>query len=437
GVIKLVPPSSAIKLGLRYNLQCTVTGNIQNRAIVFERNNVRICQILWYRSVNVYCNTTYDVKSGYECQCLGLKNDTLVNRVLIKPFSTVDATRWSCSSVDSDGASGTVYVSNYVFLYYAPDVTVRHDFNSSEKSLKVICETRGRPETYGFTPFIHSWNKYRIRELPGQLVEFNRNVLTIYNVTYADSGRYQCGASNGIDGLNNVKVQTGFTSVEFGEKPIFDAESKQNQTVSAVLGNTVVLERKIFSNSNITLHMWINGRDQHLTGRVSTTEVTLHIYGITVKDGGYSITLKIPTLNEADLGLYKLDVCNRFGCGHFYTTLKVVSEPGSTSHSVLVAAVSGVTVVVILVVIIVVVIVIVRKRRNSTTNTHSNDDNHEYMNQDNNQHGERPAVEYVNTVNDVNNVYDVNTVNDVNNVYDVNTVNIQTDDPHVYQSLNN
>ncbi|XP_041372958.1 hybrid signal transduction histidine kinase E-like [Gigantopelta aegis] len=185
--------------------------------------------------------------------------------------------------------------------------------------------------------------------------------------------------------------------------------------------------------------MWINGRDQHLTGRVSMIEVTLNIYGITVKDGGYSITLMIPQLNDFDLGLYKLDVCNIFGCGHFYTTLKVVSEPGSTSDSVLVVAVSGVTVVVILVVIIVVVIVIVKKRRNSTKNTHSDDDNHEYMNQnnnqqdssgdnheymnqDNNQHGERPAVEYVNTV------------NDVNNVYDVNTVNIQTDDPHVYQN---
>ncbi|XP_041373679.1 uncharacterized protein LOC121386745 [Gigantopelta aegis] len=615
GAIKLIPSSSPIKLGWRYNLHCAVAKKIQNRSIVFERNNVRICQILWYRSGNVYCNTTHDVLSGYECQCSGPRNDTLIYRVIIKSFSTVDFTQWICSSVDSDGASGPVYISNFVFLYFsgvtltgnkkmfdadglnsinltcttsnmtgraeftwinktsgariennlnvskhydaytqelkfiphwyqdgnkilckafnadtnmtttsnvkvmnltypplahpvikqdnnsnaphdseivtregamlhlscevtggkpsvsnisivcdgikerapqahdgavgrislkvwrnihnhtcqcsaihitgrynltttvtilvnhAPDVTVRYDFNSSEKSLKVICETEGRPETYGFTPFIHFWNKYRIRELPGQLVEFNKNVLTIYNVTYADSGRYQCGASNGIDGLNKVKVQTGFTSVEFGEKPIFDAESKQNQTVSAVLGNTVVLERKIFSNSNITLHMWINGRDQHLTGRVSTTEVTLHIYGITVKDDGYSITLKILKLNEADLGLYKLDVCNIYGCGHLYTTLKVVSQSGSTSDSVLVAVVSGVTVVLILVIIVVAVIVTVRKRRNSTRNSR-----------------QHTTVEYVNTVNDVNNV---------NNVYDVNTVNIQTDDPHVYQTLNN
>ncbi|XP_041346831.1 uncharacterized protein LOC121366446 [Gigantopelta aegis] len=306
---------------------------------------------------------------------------------------------------------------------YALGVTVRHEVNSSNKILRVICEVEGRPDNYSFSPFTHFWGEDRIRELPGQRVSPNKYVLTVQNVIYADSGRYQCDVSNGVQGLNKVKVQTNFTSVEIGENPIL-GDMEQNQTVSAVLGKTVVLERKIFSNSNITLHTWTNVRGQKLLGELSTTEVTLNIYSITVKDIGYSISLEIPKLNKDDQGLYSLNICNSFGCGHFNTALNIAipeSVDGSTSDSV-----SGVTGVVILVVIIVVVIVIVRKRRNSTTNKHSpDDDDHDYMNQDNNQQVERPAVEYVNTV---NNMYDVNTVNDVNT---------HAEEPHVYQTLNN
>ncbi|XP_041346859.1 uncharacterized protein LOC121366506 [Gigantopelta aegis] len=255
-----------------------------------------------------------------------------------------------------------------ILVNYVLGVTVRHDYNSSKKGLKVICEAEGRPGDYSFSPFTHYWGEDRIRELPGQHVSHNKYVLTVQNVTYADSGRYQCDVSNGVEGLKKVILQTNFTSIEIGGKPIF-GDTEQNQTVSAVLGKTVVLERKIFSNSNITLHTWRNLRGQKLLGQLSTTEVTLNIYSITVNDIGYSISLEIPKLNKDDQGLYTLDACNSFGCGHFYTTLNIaIPEPGNTSDSVLVAAVSGVTVVLILVVIIVVAIVIVRKRRNSTAN---------------------------------------------------------------------
>ncbi|XP_041372720.1 uncharacterized protein LOC121385991 [Gigantopelta aegis] len=314
-----------------------------------------------------------------------------------------------------------------ILVNYAQGVTVRHEFNSSNKILKLICEAEGRPDNYSFSPLTHFWGEYRIRELPGQRVSPNKYVLTVRNVTYADSGKYQCGVSNGVEGLNKVKIQTNFTSIEIGGKPIL-GDMEQNPTVLAVLGKTIVVERKIFSKSNITRHTWTNGRGQKLLGQLSTIEVTLNIYNITVKDIGYSISLEIPKLTKDDQGLYTLNICNSFGCGHFYTTLKIaIAElvDGSTSDSVLVAAVSGVTVVVILVVIIVVAIVIVRKRRNSTKNKHSQDDDHGYMNQDNNQQVDGPTVEYVNTV------------NDVNNVYDVNTVNINTEEPHVYQTLNN
>ncbi|XP_041372432.1 uncharacterized protein LOC121385730 [Gigantopelta aegis] len=141
--------------------------------------------------------------------------DGAVGRISFEVLRNIHHHTCQCSATHITGRYNLTATVT-ILVNYAPDVTVRHDFDSSEKSLKVICQTEGRPETYGFTPFIHFWNKYKLRELPGQLVEFNRNILTIYNVTYADSGRYQCGASNGIDGLNKVKVQTGFTSVEFG-----------------------------------------------------------------------------------------------------------------------------------------------------------------------------------------------------------------------------
>ena len=100
----------------------------------------------------------------------------------------------------------------------APDVTVRHNFNSSEKYLKLTCEANGRPANYSFFNFTHIRGGYRIRQLPGKRDGSNKYILVIDDVTYADSGNYQCNVRNEIQGLDGFKVQTNVTTVQIGCK---------------------------------------------------------------------------------------------------------------------------------------------------------------------------------------------------------------------------
>ena len=91
--------------------------------------------------------------------------------------------------------------------------------------------------------------------------------------------------------------------------------------MSAVIGQTYRLERKIFTNANITSHTWTHGRGDNFTGHFSQIEVTLSIYNTKVKETGYLLTLDISHLSEDDLGVYRLRLCNAFGYSEFYTTL--------------------------------------------------------------------------------------------------------------------
>ncbi|XP_041373849.1 uncharacterized protein LOC121386882 isoform X2 [Gigantopelta aegis] len=289
-----------------------------------------------------------------------------------------------CSATHETGRYHfTSNVTIRVNLTDAEGVTVGHEFNSSNKILKVICEVKGYPDIYTFSSFTHFWGEHRIRELPGQHVSPNKYVLTVQNATYADSGRYQCDVSNGVQGPNKIKLQTNFTLVAIGDKPIFGDE-EQNQTVSAVLGTTVVLERKIFSKSNITLPTWTNGQGENFTAEISSTTVTLRIYNTTVADDGYSVKLTISNLSNDDQGIYKLAVCNINGCDQFYTTLKVVVSEPVTLDPILIPAASGAAGFVVLLVIVIVIICVIKKRRNSQTNkTDNKDDDYNSVNRTN------------------------------------------------------
>ncbi|XP_041372718.1 uncharacterized protein LOC121385989 [Gigantopelta aegis] len=235
-------------------------------------------------------------------------------------------------TIDGDRVTGYLW---FTVMRNFNNHTLRHVLNSTNKILTLICDAAESEENYSFSPFTHFWGK-----------------------------------------------------------PILDNDSKQNQIVYAVLGKTVVLKRKIFSNSNITLHMWINQLDQNVTGRLSRTNVTLDIYSIVVKDAGYLLTLKISNISKGDLGLYTLHVCNNDGCGDFYTTLKVaISEPIMSPDPILIPAASGAAgFVILLAVVVVIICVIKKKRRNSQTNKNNNDSEHDSVNQTDKQ-GEETVME--------------------------------------------
>ena len=115
GVIKLFPATSDINLGLRFTLDCIIAGDNTNRSIIFERNDVRICQRRLYENGgNTYCNSYNVTLSGYGCKCVQYDTDTSQYRLVIQSFTAVDATRWSCKT---DNMVGIAYVSNFVDLY--------------------------------------------------------------------------------------------------------------------------------------------------------------------------------------------------------------------------------------------------------------------------------------------------------------------------------
>ncbi|XP_041373777.1 cell adhesion molecule 2-like isoform X2 [Gigantopelta aegis] len=100
-----------------------------------------------------------------------------------------------------------------LFVNYAPSVTLRTEFRRQTRSVRLICEARGRPAVFHFSRFTHSWRGRRIRELTGELEPPHKYVLTIQPYRYSDSGSYQCAVSNDIIGLNTVTQQLGSISV--------------------------------------------------------------------------------------------------------------------------------------------------------------------------------------------------------------------------------
>ncbi|XP_041373776.1 cell adhesion molecule 2-like isoform X1 [Gigantopelta aegis] len=250
-----------------------------------------------------------------------------------------------------------------LFVNYAPSVTLRTEFRRQTRSVRLICEARGRPAVFHFSRFTHSWRGRRIRELTGELEPPHKYVLTIQPYRYSDSGSYQCAVSNDIIGLNTVTQQLGSISVNMEVQPALVDATKQNEMIQANIGDRVILNKTIFSWADITYYRWINQGRKIMKSRISTTDVILNIYTTKVMDVAYIVSLVIERIGEIHTGLYVLRVCNKFGCAQFYTHLEAAGDllPAVNEH--LIPIVAGVAGALILLMVVVVAFVVYNLRK--------------------------------------------------------------------------
>ena len=84
---------------------------------------------------------------------------------------------------------------------------------SEGNSMTITCEYSGKPDSYSFHGFNHSWGDQLIRTVKGIKVKPNQYVWTVNSVSYEDSGVYQCSVDNTIPDRNNTVIQSSTTSV--------------------------------------------------------------------------------------------------------------------------------------------------------------------------------------------------------------------------------
>ena len=103
-------------------------------------------------------------------------------------------------------------------------------------------------------------------------------------------------------------------------------ESERDNTLGEEIGQQVIMYKTVFSLQNITRHQWMKNGNI-LTGNlietnITDTRITLNLFDkVRVSETGYNFTLKIKMFNESDEGRYRLEVCNTFDCGTFFTNL--------------------------------------------------------------------------------------------------------------------
>ena len=77
----------------------------------------------------------------------------------------------------------------------APDVHVNITGGSWSQVKDLTCWAEGRPSTYTFRPWVHSWGAQEVRRVTGSQ-QGGQSRLTLSS--YQDSGTYLCSVDNGV-----------------------------------------------------------------------------------------------------------------------------------------------------------------------------------------------------------------------------------------------
>ncbi|XP_041379249.1 neural cell adhesion molecule L1-like protein [Gigantopelta aegis] len=196
-----------------------------------------------------------------------------------------------------------------------------------------------------FTSFSHYWNDVFIRNVPVTPVGHNETRLTFNPATYEDSGTYYCTVDNGVPDRSGNISQTATSYVYIGATPKITKETELDIPVGAEIGKPAILQKTVFSKPDNISFNW-NRSDSNSTfnyTNIKPENITLEIYGKTVNDSGYRISLNISSFSQEDIGTYTLNVCNGVGCSQFSVNLTAAGPPrppkefqqeGESSHTV-------------------------------------------------------------------------------------------------------
>ncbi|XP_041378983.1 hemicentin-1-like [Gigantopelta aegis] len=262
-------------------------------------------------------------------------------------LNRTDHGQYRCNVTVAAGSYGNLTNSSniQVVVNYAPYVTFL-SLNSTENySSTFTCPADGRPGNMNFRRFSHYWNDVFIRDVSGTPVGHNETRLTFNRATYEDSGTYYCTVDNGVPDRSGTKQQTASSYVYIRATPKITKETELHIPVGAEIGKPAILQKTVFSKPDDISFNW-NRSDSKSTFNYTNIEpenITLEIYGKTVKDSGYRITLNITSFSPNDTGTYTLNVCNDVGCSQFSVKLTAAGPPlppkefqqeGESSHTV-------------------------------------------------------------------------------------------------------
>ncbi|XP_041379357.1 contactin-2-like [Gigantopelta aegis] len=321
--LNLSGPGNAV-LNEAYTFQCYVSPADEIQGPVgFTTKGSSVCTVL------SNCRLVGAVL-GYSCGCAGDSGTTRIYNMTISSVTLRDEADWTC--IHTDDISNSLHLT----VLYAPDVTVTGQATVEGNTMTVICEAVGKPASYTFHGFSHSWRNQFIRTVNGTKVEPDTYVWTVQSASYEDSGDYQCSVDNQIPDRNNTVIQINTTSVLVKGKPIITLESESGDIIYEEIGQQVTMYKTVFSQGNISKYQWTKD-NEILSGKLTDTDIretkiTLSLFEkINVTDTGYNITLTIKTFQETDEGRYRLEVCNTFKCATFITDLIAAGPPSVPS----------------------------------------------------------------------------------------------------------
>lgn len=211
-------------------------------------------------------------------------------------------------------------------VLYHPDIKLTQmngTIREGDSNVVLLCSAKGEPQNYTFAKWIHFApdGKTMIQEHSSTLINNGEAYLIFRNISYMDSGKYQCSVSNGISDYKtgNTFVTSNTDQIVLGRPVIVQTA----QTIVSSLHENILLSTTYYSNdgSTPTTEWYIIGDETktviNQTNKIFSADealaVTVPFYTVEIAQQGHKALLFIYNVMESDLGEYEVVITNSVG----------------------------------------------------------------------------------------------------------------------------